>query len=292
MLEFDPTTAGNIEEKGHLPITKDQPSQLNPRKRDLSVFSVPSSSSSQQPGVYDDSAAATVQKKARIGTSIGPTSSNYSLEAKHRTILMSIFLSDDTANVSHLLKASEAIDLNLNLDEQGNTALHWAASLARVNTVEQLTMHGATIDRQNNLGETPLMRCVAATNSFDCDCFRKMLKYLDGSLFVSDHQHRTVLHHIALTVATEGRTNAALYYMHHLLYALEKAASPASSQVKIRLLNKQDDHGDTAVSIAARLDCPRLTQLLLDAGADQTSTNNLGLTPNDYADATVSPLFM
>ncbi|KAI8337663.1 hypothetical protein BC941DRAFT_40384 [Chlamydoabsidia padenii] len=299
MLEFDPTTAGDLEEKGHLPITKghsppihhERTLQLAQKKRDQSLLSTTmtsSSYSSPPPPTQTTSNSDThTQKKARTTSTVDlptiePSFSDQSIDAKHRTILMSIFLSDDTTNVSELLKTCDAIDLNLALDEQGNTALHWASSLARINTVEQLTARGADINRQNHIGETPLMRCVAATNSFDCDCFRKLLKFLEGSLYVSDHKQRTVLHHIALITATEGRTNAALYYMHHLLHSLDKLTPSNSNHVKTKFLNKQDDQGDTAISIATRLECPRMIQLLIDAGADSSFVNNIGLTPNDY----------
>ncbi|CAO3587300.1 unnamed protein product [Absidia cylindrospora] len=326
MMEFDPATAGNIDEKRHVPTKEqsqsyDRQAQLK-KKRDLAQASASGPSTLQQqekqhhhhhhhhhlqqqqqqqyhhhhqqqqhepPHQHwgpENNESTHAQKKARLVSTQPPASestvSDSSAQAKHRAILMSIFLSDDTGGVSDLLKTSGGIDLNMVLDEQGNTALHWAASLARFNTVEQLTKYGADINRQNYSGETPLMRCLAATNSFDRDCFRRLLKCLEGSISVTDHKRRTVLHHTVITSGIHGRDLAALYYMHHLLRLLEKSPSSTTAQSKSPLLDLQDDQGDTALNIAARLDCTRMVELLLEAGADRFVENNLSLTPNDY----------
>jgi ankyrin repeat protein len=202
---------------------------------------------------------------------------------------MSIFLSDDSGNVTELFKASKDIDVNLVLDEQGNTALHWAASLGRFKTAEQLTLHGADINRQNYAGETALMRSVAATNNFDRDCFRRILKLLEGSIHVVDHKHRNIIHHTAITAGIHGREMAALYYMHHILNQLDKPLP--NGQTKSTLLDAQDEQGDTAINIAARLDCSKMTGLLSEAGANKSTENNLGLTPNDYIAGDVKVTF-
>jgi ankyrin repeat protein len=305
MMEFDPTTCGTIDEKRQV-LTKEQAqlydrqAQTNKRKR--KPVNTPSVSGTmpvqhqqqanvqprqyqpQQQQQYDQNQNHQhLQKKHR------PTPSNEPMPvppndnpayAKHTTLLMSIFLSDDSGNISELFKTSKDIDVNLVLDEQGNTALHWAASLGRSNTAEQLIFHGADINRQNYAGETALMRSVAATNNFDRDCFRRLLKLLEGSLPMVDHKHRNIIHHTAITAGIHGREMAALYYMHHLLNQLDKPLS--TGQTKSTLLDAQDDQGDTAINIAARLDCSKMTDLLCEAGADKSTENNLGLTPNDY----------
>ncbi|KAI8099856.1 uncharacterized protein BX664DRAFT_290228 [Halteromyces radiatus] len=309
MIEFNPATAGNIDEKGHV-LTKEQAqlydkqTQPSKKKRELRELAIASGSSSalpsgnsqqQQQRHMDSGDTSRVQKKARIDLppSIEPTASDNSAESKHRAILMSIFLSDDNVDIPDLLRTSEGIDLDLALDEQGNTSLHWASALARLNTVEQLISHGADVCRQNYHGETPLMQSVAATNNFDRDCFRKLLKLLENSMYITDHKHRSVIHHTVLTTGISGRDIAALYYMHHLLHHLDKKSpppahqssspvSPSASRGKLTLLNMQDSQGDTALSIAARLECKRMVELLVDAGADPASENNLGLVVNDY----------
>ncbi|CAO3619402.1 unnamed protein product [Cunninghamella echinulata] len=309
MVEFNPATAGNIDEKGHVPTKEqaqlyDRQTQPTKKKRDLASASAitmtpPTQHQQQQHSAYsthqtknnntnnkrknnDDT---TIQKKARTNANAIPVSGDSatltpdnSMESHHRTVLMSIFLSDDSDNLLERLNNFSNMNVDLVLDEQGNTALHWAASLARLNTVEQLITLGADINKRNYSGETPLMRSVAATNSFDRDSFRKLLKLLESSLHISDNINRTVLHHTVLTAGIQGRVNAALYYMHHLLLVLEKL--PASE--KKSLIDKQDDQGDTALNIAARLDCTRMMELLIEAGADQTSENKLGLTVQDY----------
>ncbi|KAI8332683.1 hypothetical protein BC941DRAFT_402390 [Chlamydoabsidia padenii] len=300
MMEFDPATSGDIDEKHKVPTKEqaqlyDKQAQPNKKKRKLvqssSSAPAPSPYQQQQPALQprqyeqdqhhkqshywhpDNDPHASKQSYVTPDDSLNDNSAN----TKNSTILMSIFLSDNSTSVGDLLKATPDIDVNMVLDEQGNTALHWAASLGRFNTVEQLTLHGGDIKRQNYTGETALMKSVAVTNNFDRDCFRRILKFLEGSLHLTDHKHRNVIHHTAITTGVHGREMAALYYMHHLLERLDKTSSNKSA-----LLDAQDDQGDTAINIAARLDCSKMVDLLAEAGANQSTENNLGFTPKDY----------
>lgn len=324
MMEFDPTTCGTIDEKRQV-LTKEQAqlydrqAQTNKRKRKHvpSVSGTMLAQHQQQANVqprqyqpqqqqhYDQNQnhhqpwksdneehPYPLQKRHHPTSSNEPTHvppNDNPAYAKHTTLLMSIFLSDDSGNITELFKTSKDIDVNLALDEQGNSALHWAASLGRSNTAEQLITHGADINRQNYAGETALMRSVAATNNFDRDCFRRLLKLLEGSIPMVDHKHRNIIHHTAITAGIHGREMAALYYMHHLLNQLDKPLS--SGQTKSTLLDAQDDQGDTAINIAARLDCSKMTDLLSEAGANKSTENNLGLTPNDYIAGDVKVIY-
>jgi ankyrin repeat protein len=49
-----------------------------------------------------------------------------------------------------------------------------------------------------------------------------------------------------------------------------------------RLVDLQDVRGDTALNVAARIGSKPLVLLLLDAGADKTRANKLGLRPVDF----------
>lgn len=192
---------------------------------------------------------------------------------EHRSLLTAIFLSDDSEHIRDLLKNTTPTNFNIDLviDEQGNTALHWAAALARTTIVQLLVSKGANPACVNYAGETPLMRSVMVTNSFDNNSFPTLLAALGGTVNAIDHIRQTVLHHAAKTAGIHGRTSAAVYYVNHLLHL-----QPLS------ILDWQDHRGDTALNIAAQLECPELVDMLARAGAKKDVENNVGLTAEDY----------
>jgi ankyrin repeat protein len=125
-------------------------------------------------------------------------------------------------------------------------------------------------------GETPLMRSVMVTNSFKNDSFPSILKLLQSTMRLDDNRKRNVLHHAVLTGGIQSRKEAAIYYIRHILKTLA-----ADAQGKL-ILDAQDSTGDTPLSIAARLNCKEMMQLLVEAGATQNTENNAGLISQDY----------
>ncbi|KAK4056016.1 transcriptional regulator swi6 [Microbotryomycetes sp. JL221] len=176
------------------------------------------------------------------------------------------------------LHLPSGIDIDLPIDENMHTALHWACALARVTIAQGLVNLGADIHRGNNVGETALIRSVLVTNNSDQDSFQKLLKIVGTSLRTVDDSGRTVLHHCCLVAGVKGRASSARYYMEHVL---EYIATQERGQFK-ELVDAQDSYGDTALNIAARVGNRSLVRLLLDVGADKTKANKLGLRPGDF----------
>lgn len=178
--------------------------------------------------------------------------------------------------------------LNLVIDDHGHTALHWAAALCRLPLVRMLTalpaaQSGANINVGNYAGETALHRSVLVTNAYELSQFPELLDLLANSLETRDHRKRTVLHHIALVAGLKGRAAPARYYLRCVLERL--ARRPGASS----LLDAQDDEGETALSIAARLGNTNMIQMLLEAGARKDLPNYLGITPLDWGITGASP---
>ncbi|KAG2225665.1 hypothetical protein INT45_012137 [Circinella minor] len=177
-------------------------------------------------------------------------------EEKHRSLLMGLFISsDDSSQVPELLKPPD-IDINLVIDDQGHTALHWAASLARIKTLGLLIIRGADVCRVNHHGETALMRSVMMTHCFDTHCFPKLLEHLKESIPIIDRRRRTVIHHTALTAATHGRYDAAMFYMKHILSII------GSTRHLQSVIHAEDINGDTGLSIAMRLGLQSMVAML------------------------------
>ncbi|KAI8388506.1 uncharacterized protein BYT42DRAFT_603008 [Radiomyces spectabilis] len=190
-----------------------------------------------------------------------PAKDDPNINEYHRNVLMAIFLSNDPNHIPDLLKKSKgSLDLNLNLliDEQGHTALHWAVALARIKTAKLLVKKGADVCHGNYMGETPLMRGVIVTNSFDNECFPQMLKVLTASIPVVDHKSRTVFHHTALTAGIAGRATAAIFYMRQLI---DTVKNDKQFDLSI-LLQVKDNQGKTALDIAKSLNCTEMVEML------------------------------
>ncbi|KAH3899588.1 uncharacterized protein SCODWIG_02197 [Saccharomycodes ludwigii] len=125
------------------------------------------------------------------------------------------------------------LNLNIVIDEQGSTVLHWLCSLANVplisvilknaetntNFITSHTPSNITVDITlgDNLGESSLLKAVKSVNNYENGTFESMLEMLYPCLLLLDNKNRTILHHIALTSGMNGCSVAAKYYLDILL---------------------------------------------------------------------------
>lgn len=222
-------------------------------------------------------------------------------EAK-RSMLMSLFMDPngpDEAKKS-MLRQMIPQELDAPIDNQSHTALHWAATLSRMPLLRALIEAGASPFRVNRSGETALMRACVVTNSMDHNSFPELLDVLGVTIDVRDDKGRTVLHHIAVTSAVKGRSSASRYYLESLLEWVVRQGSAPSSQnppgsngvsapakmgigrFMSEIVNAQDNSGDTALNIAARIGNRNIVSQLLEVGADPHIPNRAGLRPVDF----------
>lgn len=227
-------------------------------------------------------------------------------EAEHkRSMLMGLFMDPNTGDHSKhdMLRSFSPLELDMPIDTQSHTALHWAATLSRMPLLRDLITAGANPFRVNASGETPLMRACVVTNSMDLNSFPELLDVLGGTIDVRDDKGRTVLHHIAVTSAVKGRNIASRYYLESLLEWVVRQGSAPSSQnppgtngtgplsapakmgigrFMSEIVNAQDHCGDTALNIAARIGNRSIISQLLEVGADPNIANRAGLRPVDF----------
>lgn len=209
-------------------------------------------------------------------------------DARRAAIVAAICQRDDPAPVLAILRElthdpphnvpAPGIDVDAILDEQGHTALHIAASLARQQIVETLIAHGADIHRGNYLGETPLIRACLATHNADQQAFHTLVAVVHPSIRTLDTSRKSVVHHVVSLAGVKGRAVAARYYLDQIFFWV---AQNQGGDFK-SLVDLQDEHGDTALNIAARVGNRSLVRTLLDVGADRILPNKLGLRPGDF----------
>ena len=207
---------------------------------------------------------------------------------KRTAIMAAICQGDDPPVIlSHIKDASfdpsrdsttQNVDWDIIIDDMGHTPLHLAASLACLQTVKSLIMEGADIFRGNYQGETPLIRAVLSTHNYDRQSYHELLELLSPSLRTIDTAKRSILHHATLTAGVKGRAPYARYYLEG---SLSWIAQHESADFR-SIVDLQDEHGDTALNIAARVGNRSLVRALLDVGANKLVPNKLGLRPGDF----------
>ena len=203
-------------------------------------------------------------------------------------------------------------DLDIPLDATANTALHWAATLARVPLMRLLISKGANTMQGNAANQTPLMSAVQVSNTFDHGCFPEMLESLGPLIDMRDSMGRTVLHHVAVSSGIKGRSQSSRYYLESLLeYVVRQGSSQsqgqsnpssqlnsfagvsngmAASRLKpmnlgrfmSEVVNVQDKSGNTALNLAARIGNRTIINQLEEVGADFEIPNNAGFRPTDF----------
>lgn len=239
-------------------------------------------------------------------TPLPPLPFENSVEAENkRSMLMDLFMGSDTNDTSKhaILQTMTPMELDMPIDAPHcHTALHWAAALSRIPLVKALLEAGASPYRVNTKGETPLARACAVTNSHDFNTFPDLLDLLGNTLEVVDPSGRTVLHHIAITSAIQGRHAASKYYLESLLEWIVRqggnsqdrgvngndgySSSPPNrldlARFMSEIVDAQDYKGDTALNIAARLGNRSIAHQLKEVGAKAYIVNNNALKASDF----------
>lgn len=220
-----------------------------------------------------------------------------------RKTLLTLFAEPAEPDAFEELRSLTPLELDMPIDSQQHTALHWAATLSRMSIVQALIRHGANPFRVNSEGQTALMRAVIVTNSHDNFSFPELLDLLGHTLEVPDNKGRTVLHHVVVTSAIERRHATSKYYLDCLLEWVVRQGSAPSSQdhaanatgpqsssankmglgrFMIEVVNAQDKAGDTALNLAARISNRSIISQLLEVHADPLIPNRVGLRPVDF----------
>lgn len=194
-----------------------------------------------------------------------------------KNAMLEYFLTDTAQIPQLLIHPPPGLDVNVDIDDEGHTALHWASAMGRIRIVKLLLSAGADPFKVTTTGTTALMRAVSYANNYDIRKFAELYELLHRTTLNIDSYNRTVFHHIVDLAMTKGKIHAARYYMETALARLSDYPKELAD-----IINFQDADGETALTMAARCRSKRLVKALLDHGADPHLKNNDGKSAEDY----------
>ncbi|KAG5421181.1 SWI6 [Candida metapsilosis] len=167
------------------------------------------------------------------------------------------------------------------LDQRGQTALHFASTLASANLVSSFIELGLNSAIRGNVdGESPLIACIQVTNAMEKGNFKQILsQWLHPNIWLLDRKNQTVLHHIALQ---SGKNESYKFYLTKLLEYVLLNGDKKVLDFKNVVLNAQDINGNTALHTAIEKENRWLIKILIEFGADTSVPNKLGIKCQDF----------
>ncbi|KAF3993447.1 hypothetical protein FT663_00470 [Candidozyma haemuli var. vulneris] len=174
--------------------------------------------------------------------------------------------------------------LDVPLDSQGKTALHYAATLAS-NLVEIFIELGISSPiRGDNNGESPLISAISVTNAMEKGNFVSMLdNWLWPDLWLFDNKRNSFLHHIIVS-ATKNHSASKYYLIKIITWMIQNANKEKNlHNLCTKIINAQDsESGNTALHLAGEHELRWFIFVLLELRADSQQANNVGVKPADF----------
>lgn len=224
---------------------------------------------------YDASMYSTSRKRRRIADPISQAELEHRAWRAWAEELLDYFMLEDHADDAVAPSMPANVDLNRPIDDKGYTALHWAAAMGNIEVIKDLIRNGASIDAQSRNGDTPLMRSVVFTNSFDKRNMEKLAGLLIRTVNMQEWSGSSVFHHIAGVTQSKKKYECARYYMDCILNKMAEVLSPDHIE---HVLNMTDHNGDTAITIAARNGARKCVRSLIGRNAAVDIPNAIGET--------------
>nr|QHU79688.1 transcriptional factor swi6 [Metschnikowia australis] len=225
---------------------------------------------------------------------------NRDLIAEAKLLFHDIFKSDETdlfsklaleARLAPIIEKCKAQGLlpstvlDVSLDQQGKTALHYAATLAcSTLALSLIELKICSPVRGDNKGESLLSATVQVTNAMVKGNFADMLqKWLWPGFWLFDNNNQSVFHHLISLALTNPKSSK--FYLGKILEWV--FGSPDKKQHLETLCSKivnaqQTKSGNTALHLAGEKGLKWYVYLLLELNADLDLANNMGVKPTSF----------
>lgn len=193
--------------------------------------------------------------------------------------LLRFFSEDNTPIPTFLYNPPPEFNINEAIDDEGHTALHWAASIGNCNLVQLLLSKGANALVVNNHGLNPLSKCISFNNCHELRNFPQMLDALEVCLIHTDINGRTPLHYLCQFSRVTSKVPSLIHYLEQIFNKLTiMTTKNGGSGVNLlrNVIDHQDVNGDTCLHLAAWAGCTHFVKFLLSNGArdDLVNVNN------------------
>lgn len=173
------------------------------------------------------------------------------------------------------------------LDQQGKTALHFAASLASRDLVSHLaSLKLCSPIRGTSHGESPLVSMITVTNAMEKGNFVLLLdSWLWPNLFLLDNNNWSFLHYMVSQYSKKAEL--CNFYTSKILEWLITSDLGKSNNLFHKFLRdvlniKDKKDGNTALHLASENQAAWFIELLIALKADVNVPNKMGVKPIDY----------
>ncbi|KAJ3411348.1 hypothetical protein HDV05_002369 [Chytridiales sp. JEL 0842] len=179
---------------------------------------------------------------------------------RYEKLLASSFLVKSSDHVPEFLDNDHPLpptfEIDFPIDEQGHTALHWAASMGRLRLFKALLDKGASPLRTNHRGESVLMSAVSSINTHKAQTFQEILTLAQEAIPIIDKRAQTLLHHVVLnTHVISERVSKS--YMAEIVHYIGSRGWECEE-----FLEARDEQGRTALGIASRNGYTKVVDLI------------------------------
>lgn len=197
---------------------------------------------------------------------------------------MDLTTKDIKAIFKDLISSHEQVT-DIPLDNDGKTALHFAATLGSVNLVSSfVSLQLNSPIRGSNSGESPLISAMLVTNSMETGNFLELLEnWLYPNIFLINNNNWSFLHY--LTNQSLKKIESGKFYLTKILHFIMKADNHQVYLYKLlkEIINLQDTTaGNTCLHLAAEQENKWFIDILIELQADLQLGNKIGIKPIDY----------
>ncbi|CCE65209.1 hypothetical protein TPHA_0K00750 [Tetrapisispora phaffii CBS 4417] len=203
---------------------------------------------------------------------------------EYQQLMLKVLSSENCLEEGYTLPAAlynppADFDINLKIDKQGHSLLHWASAMGNLPLTKLLISLKCQILSYNNVGFNPLTKMIFYNNSYRAGNFKEILSLLRICVTAQDKNGRLPLHYlIELTVNKTKDQSIITHYIDLILEYLQSNDNDDISILKLTV-NHQDSYGNTILHIAALNNNLKIYNKLLKIGCSEKLTNMNNETP-------------